>query len=51
MGTPQLPHDQPSIQEGHPMQLDKITTGARELAQTYRITKGDTFRWMYNVWR
>jgi hypothetical protein len=25
------------------MQLDTIITGARELAQTYRVTKGDAF--------
>ena len=25
------------------MQLDKIITRARELAQTYRVTKGNTF--------
>jgi hypothetical protein len=34
----------PSTQEYHPMHLDEIIQGARELAHPYRITAGDTFR-------
>jgi hypothetical protein len=42
--TKSLASQYSSTQEYDPMQLDEISTGARELAQTYRITEGDTFR-------